>query len=167
MSSSETAAASSTNKLSANEPGANDPDELKSKNRFGLGSIFMLIFTIALGLAWFTQVMLLQDRLRKEAQQVFATYGGMGYSHDWTPWGISVSLDFRNSPITSTGLKDLAGNPVVVKLDLSGTQITDADLKILANAEALESVRLAETEVSEQALAALRAARPDLEIILE
>ncbi len=155
-----TATEESASQAEAPEQAAN------TKYRFGLGSLFMLVLSVALVLAWITQIMLPQERLREDAIRVFMNYGGRGYSHSWSPFGISVSLDLRYSEITSRGLQELADNPVVVELNLASSRITDDDLHVLAGAEALEKLTLTDTRVSDAAIEELRAARPDLEIIL-
>lgn len=141
------------------------PQTLREKFRFSLGSIFGIIFSAALVLGWITQIMIPQNEAAEEAIGVFAAHGGRGYDHSFTVFGVTLNMDLQYSTIGPEGLRKLAANPVVASLDLSKTQITDDDLLILREADALQRLRLVEVKVSEEAIARLQSARPDLEIV--
>ncbi len=162
------AAANGINNL-AQEDASKDQDATGKtpRFRFTLGSIFGIILSFALVLGWFTQIMIPQQKQAEEAVSAMATYGGMGYTQSWSPFGISVTLNLQYSQIPVAGIRELAANPTVVSLDLSHTGITDEDLQVLQNMENLHTLRVVETSATPEGIARLRAARPDLEVIVQ
>lgn len=73
-------------------------------------------------------------------------------------------LDLRNTAITDAGLNKLRGHEVLEELVLAQTKLTDAALEALLDLPALKKVWLWEAGLSPEALAQLRAARPQLRV---
>ena len=77
------------------------------------------------------------------------------------------SLTLSGNTITDAGLARIAKLPALRTLGLDATEITDAGLVYFGNMKNLETLDLGATRVTPAAVAKLRAARPDLIIILE
>lgn len=73
-------------------------------------------------------------------------------------------LDLSYTAITDEGLRWLAGATFLSALELAGTKITDKGLEFLHSCPHLERLQLANTDTTEEAIAALRAAIPDIRV---
>ncbi len=74
-------------------------------------------------------------------------------------------LHLEQTRITDAGLHTLTGLTHLEYLNLYGTAISDAGLRELAGLPALRTICLWQTKTTESGIAALRKARPNLEII--
>jgi hypothetical protein len=78
------------------------------------------------------------------------------------PFSDVTSLRFSGTAITDSGLADLSRFPHLSELTLSDTPITDAGVSALAKCRQLTRLDVRGTEASADAIAALRAALPNL-----
>jgi mono/diheme cytochrome c family protein len=74
-------------------------------------------------------------------------------------------LHVEQTRVTDAGLKHLRNLTHLEYLNLYGTAITDAGLMELAGIKSLKTVYLWQTKTTEAGLAALRKARPDLDVV--
>jgi len=74
-------------------------------------------------------------------------------------------LVLNQLPIRDAGLEHLKGHTGLQILALAGTRITDKGLQILQTLPSLQEVDLQGTQVSPQAVAALKAARPQCRVL--